>query len=79
MDVNNLIHMANRIGEFFQSYPDKTEAVEGIANHIAKFWEPRMRRAVLGELDGSLKDSFMPLVLEALKLNRERLTPKAAA
>lgn len=79
MDVNNLIHMANRIGEFFQSYPDKTEAVEGIANHIAKFWEPRMRRAVMNELDGDLAASFMPLVLEALKLNRERLTPKAAA
>ncbi len=78
MNVDNLIHMANRIGEFFQSYPDKTEAVEGIANHIAKFWEPRMRSAVLTAMDGAAASTFMPLVLEALKLNRERLTPSMA-
>jgi formate dehydrogenase subunit delta len=77
MDVNNLIHMANRIGEFYQSYSDKSEALEGIANHIAKFWEPRMRRGIIAELDGTLAISFMPLVLEALKLNRERITPSA--
>jgi formate dehydrogenase subunit delta len=78
MNVDNLIHMANRIGEFFQSYPDKAEAVEGIANHIAKFWEPRMRSAVLTAMDGAAAASFMPLVMESLKQNRERLTPKAA-
>ena len=43
MDVDNLIHMANRIGEFFQAMPDRAEAVEGVATHIHKFWEPRMR------------------------------------
>jgi formate dehydrogenase subunit delta len=75
MNVNNLIHMANRIGQFYQSYNDTAEAHEGIANHIAKFWEPRMRRAVMAELDGMLAPSFMPLVMAALKLNRERLTP----
>jgi formate dehydrogenase subunit delta len=76
MNVDNLIHMANRIGEFFQSYPDKTEALEGIANHVAKFWEPRMRSAVLNAMDGAAASTFMPLVLESLKLNRDRLTPK---
>jgi formate dehydrogenase subunit delta len=75
MNVDNLIHMANRIGEFYQSYSDKTEALEGIANHIAKFWEPRMRSGIMAELDGALATSFMPLVMEALKINRERLTP----
>lgn len=76
MDINNLIHMANRIGEFYQSYSDTAEAHEGIANHIAKFWEPRMRKGIMAELDGARAVSFMPLVMEALKLNRERLTPK---
>ena len=41
MDVDNLIHMANRIGEFFQAMPDRAEAVDGVATHIRKFWEPR--------------------------------------
>jgi formate dehydrogenase subunit delta len=75
MNVDNLIHMANRIGEFYQSYSDKTEALEGIANHIAKFWEPRMRRALLGALEGGQAGSFMPLVLEAVQGNLERLRP----
>jgi formate dehydrogenase subunit delta len=78
MDVNNLIHMANRIGEFYQSYNDKAEALEGIANHIAKFWEPRMRRPLLQAMDGALAASIMPLVLEALVLNKARLTPASA-
>jgi formate dehydrogenase subunit delta len=78
MDVNNLIHMANRIGEFYQSYSDKAEALEGIANHIAKFWEPRMRSALVKAMDGATAASYMPLVMEALVLNKDRLTPKGA-
>jgi formate dehydrogenase subunit delta len=35
--------MANQMADFFKSYGEK-EAVEGIAEHINKFWEPRMRR-----------------------------------
>ena len=51
MDVDNLIEMANRIGEFFDSMPDHEEAVDGVADHIHRFWEPRMRLAILGALD----------------------------
>ena len=43
MDIHNLVSMANQIGQFFSAYPDREEALEGIANHIRKFWEPRMR------------------------------------
>jgi formate dehydrogenase subunit delta len=77
MDVNNLIHMANRIGEFYQSYSDKAEAHEGIVNHIAKFWEPRMRRALLGELRSDLAKTMMPLVHDAVLANEARLMPSA--
>ena len=78
MNLDNLIHMANRIGQFYESYTDRAEAMEGIANHIAKFWEPRMRRALLAVLDGELAAALLPLVLEALTLNQTRLLPKAA-
>ena len=50
MDVHNLVRMANRIGDFFEAMPDRQEALEGIANHIKRFWEPRMRRAILAHL-----------------------------
>jgi formate dehydrogenase subunit delta len=83
MDIGNLIRMANRIGEFFDAMPDRPEAIEGVANHIQKFWEPRMRTELLGFLarhpDGVGGDiTLSPIVVEAVNGNRERLTPKTA-
>ncbi len=51
MEIANLIRMANRIGDFFDAMPDRPEAAEGVANHIQKFWEPRMRVALLAFLE----------------------------
>ena len=44
MHTDTLIQMANQIGAFFEAMPDREEALEGIAMHIKRFWEPRMRR-----------------------------------
>ena len=52
MEISNLIRMANRIGQFFEAMPDRQEAGEGVANHIHKFWEPRMRTQLLDFLAG---------------------------
>ena len=71
MDIHNLIHMANRIGEFFQAMPDHSEALEGIASHIRKFWDPRMRKALSQHLDAQGGEGLMPIVLEALSRHRE--------
>lgn len=38
-----MVHMANQIALFFAAYP-REEAVAGIADHLQKFWEVRMRR-----------------------------------
>ncbi len=35
--------MANQIAQFFAAYPHE-EAVAGVADHLKKFWEPRMLR-----------------------------------
>jgi formate dehydrogenase subunit delta len=75
MDTHNLIHMANRIGQFFESFSDHAEALEGIANHIQKFWEPRMRTALLDQLDQAGGSALLPLVAEALRIHRARLQP----
>jgi formate dehydrogenase subunit delta len=84
MDVGNLIRMANSIGHYFEALPDHREALDGIANHIQKFWEPRMRRALLEFVaqhpDGANGDIVvLPLVLEAVVLYRDRLTPAMPA
>jgi formate dehydrogenase subunit delta len=39
--------MANDIGAFFDAEPDKGEAAKGVANHLKRFWDPRMRRQII--------------------------------
>ncbi|ARP91806.1 formate dehydrogenase [Bordetella genomosp. 9] len=83
MDIGNLIRMANRIGDFFDAMPDREEAIDNVAGHIRKFWEPRMRAALLDFLsrqpDGMLGETRLsPIVLEAVARHREALTPKTA-
>jgi formate dehydrogenase subunit delta len=46
VDVQRLVAMANDISNFFGSDPDQAAAVEQVAIHLKKFWEPRMREAI---------------------------------
>jgi len=79
MKADHLIEMANQIGMFFDSLPDREEALTGIAEHIRKFWEPRMRRTLLAALDGEGENAgFTEIVLAALTKHREALMPAAA-
>ena len=75
MEIQNLVHMANRIGEFFAAMPDRTEAIEGVATHLKKFWEPRMRRAILAHLDSRQGEGLADLVRDALVALRAMLAP----
>jgi formate dehydrogenase subunit delta len=50
METRDMVRMANQIAGFFKSYGEK-EALEGIADHLNKFWEPRMRRDLFAHLD----------------------------
>jgi formate dehydrogenase subunit delta len=65
---DRLVYMANQIGKFFVSQGDKV-AVEGIAKHIRKFWEPRMRNANFAHLDagGAGLDPTVKVALESLR------------
>ena len=65
MSHDKLAYMANQIGRFFMSQKPET-AVAGIEDHILKFWDPRMRRAIIAQLaDGSIQ--LDPLVREAVE------------
>jgi formate dehydrogenase subunit delta len=52
MNPENLVKMANQIEAFFRSEPDHDAAVAGIEAHIKRFWEPRMRKAIVEYIDG---------------------------
>ncbi len=73
MDVNNLIKMANQIGTFFDSMPDRAQAIEDIATHIKRFWEPRMRRAILESIDSKQDGAMSEIVREAINTHRSLL------
>ncbi|MFT3957452.1 MAG: formate dehydrogenase subunit delta [Piscinibacter sp.] len=73
MDIDNLVHMANRIGEFFQAMPDHDEAAQGVAQHLRRYWEPRMRRDLLAHVDAAQGHGLAPLVLDALRGHRALL------
>lgn len=63
--TEKLVRMANQIATFFMSQPENTR-IAGVANHINKFWEPRMRRQLFEHIDqGGM--GLDPLVLEASK------------
>jgi formate dehydrogenase subunit delta len=46
MKTERLIHMANQIADFFAAHP-REQAVAGVADHLEKFWDPRMRMALV--------------------------------
>lgn len=46
MSPEHMVHMANQIAQFFAAYP-RDEAIAGVADHIRKFWDPRMRKQIL--------------------------------
>lgn len=73
MDSQQLIKMANQIGQFFESMPNRAEAEKGIATHLKRFWDPRMRRVIVASLDTGDADSMSAIVREAISTHRQML------
>jgi len=76
MDIDNLVRMANRIGEFFAAMPDAQEAQAGIAGHLQRFWDPRMRREIVAHVEHG-GAGLSEIVREAIVANRDKLVPTA--
>jgi formate dehydrogenase subunit delta len=60
-----MVHKVNQIALFFASYPEE-EAVEGVANHLKSFWEPRMRRQIVAYVEAG-GPNLHPLVAPAVR------------
>jgi formate dehydrogenase subunit delta len=70
MNADNLVTMANQIGAFFETMPDREQALTDIAGHLKRFWEPRMRRSLLQHVDEHAGAQLKAIVLEALRTHR---------
>jgi formate dehydrogenase subunit delta len=48
-NANNLVRMANDIGNFFRTQPLREDAIAGISNHILSYWTRPMREKLLAQ------------------------------
>ena len=69
MSPDKLVYQANQIAKFFHSKPHG-EGVAGVAEHINKFWEPRMRLQFFEMIEAG-GAGFDTLVLEAAAAVRQ--------
>ena len=78
---DRLITMANQIAAFFASSPSGGRGQEGggakgVADHINKYWEPRMRGKLLDWIEHGEAAGLSALVVDAapdIKLPTRRL------
>lgn len=74
METRDMVRMANQIADFYKGYP-RDEAVKETADHLNRFWEPRMRRSFFAHMEAG-GEGFDALVRDAAALVRR---PKAEA
>jgi formate dehydrogenase subunit delta len=65
MSPDRLVSMANQIGVFFSSQRHADPAV-GIADHLRKFWDPRMRASIMAHAERG-GEGLDPAVLQAVR------------
>lgn len=76
MSPEKLVYMANQIGKFFAHEGDAKAAI-AIADHLAQFWDPRMRREIVAYLEAG-GVGLDPAVRQAVeRLRRTAARPPA--
>ncbi len=77
MKAEKLVRMANDIATFFESDPDPAAARAQIAAHLARFWDPRMRRELVAHVDERAGEGLRESAREAVLAHRAALVPAA--
>lgn len=69
MGPNKLVYMANQIGNFFKAQGSEDKVIAGVAEHIRKFWDPRMRKSIYAHIDngGEGLEPHVKAAIEKLK------------
>ena len=77
MDAHKLVRMANEIATFFESEAEEHAIGDSVADHLKRFWDPRMRRELLRFIDEEGGTGCRPAVLEAVTKHRQTLLPRS--
>jgi formate dehydrogenase subunit delta len=68
MKIDALIKMANEISYFFEGEAGEAGAPAAVANHLKRYWEPRMRRDMLTYYDANGGEGLEEIALKAVAL-----------
>jgi formate dehydrogenase subunit delta len=66
VNIERLVTMANDITNYFSAEPNHEVAVEGIREHLTKFWDPVMRRQLKAHVTAG-GGGLLPLAREAVE------------
>jgi formate dehydrogenase subunit delta len=47
MNTHHLVKMVNEISAFWQAEAGPENAAKAVANHLQRYWDPRMRREIV--------------------------------
>ncbi len=72
-NLERLVYMANQIARNFEALGHET-AARATADHIASFWDPRMKARIFGCLDDG-SDVLSVTARAAIEFLSERVTP----
>jgi len=64
--IGHLVSMANDIGDFFIAEVGPAEAPASIALHLQRYWDPRMRAAIIEHVKQGGAD-LRPAVVAAVR------------
>lgn len=78
MDAHKLVKMVNEIAAFFEAEPDRNVVLEGVAGHLKRFWDPRMRREIVRYVDEQGGEGLKETALLAIRTHRDKLMPQDA-
>ena len=75
MNAHKLVKMVNEIASFFEAEPDRNAVLEGVAGHLKRFWDPRMRRDIVRWVDENGGEGLKETALLAIRTHRDKLVP----
>lgn len=75
MSPDKLVHMINQIARFYARQTDE-EAAVNISVHLKRFWDPRMRAAIIAFVEAS-GEGLVPAARRAVEKLVVDTTPMA--
>jgi formate dehydrogenase subunit delta len=71
-----LVKMANQIGQFFAGQ-NRVDQAAATAEHLSKFWDPRMRAAIVDHVENHGGAGLDPVALGAVRILAQHPTQHA--